>query len=131
MLKKIQDVRDMLHIKQLVQQYSTVDYITASYVERDFARQELFSWEIEGEVLGIASLVWDDTFKMHYIKRLLVFQQNKGVAKALLRELSIMAKSVAITPFPDNHTMLHIIIQLGFTYMYTFQGVYMLHIKHN
>lgn len=78
-----------------------------------------------GECKGIASVVYDSEFKYFYIKRLLIFERNKGYSKAILTYLTYKYKKCAITPYESNTAIIKVIEELGYKYRYTFLESYL------
>lgn len=130
MLKKIECLDKLNNVLETINKYEPIEYITENHIKIDFNNKELYSiQDCNGNILAIASLVWDKDFNMHYIKRLRVFKEGNGYAKKMIEYLSNIYLPVAITPFESNKPIIKIISNLYFKYKYNFLKDYMLFIK--
>ena len=123
-----QDYRRLLSSLRFV--FKANPYINIEYLKADISCGNCYIFEEDGKTLAIASLVYDDEHRMHYIKRLAVpnkRRRSKGYAKQFIEVLKDMAPIVAATPWEENVAMRKSLEQLGFTHRYTFNEYYMLY----
>ena len=109
-----------------------LNYITKKHVREDIAQGACYVLEEDRKIVAICSLVYDDTFKYHYLKRLLILNkrnQSKGYATAILTKLAQKKEKIAITPFQTNKSMIRLVKKLGFTYRYNFLDEYCFYTK--
>ena len=110
--------------------FKSNSYINKDYLKQDLQNGTCYVLENNNKIVAIASLVYDNNYKIHYIKRLSVpnkRQRSKGYAKEMIKFLKNAAEVVAVTPWEENIAMRKILEQLGFQYQYTFQENYMLY----
>lgn len=128
-IRKVTNVEDLKQIVAKISEDEILEYLTPKHIQKDFEDGYLYMYlDKNGEIVGISSVVWDKDFEMYYIKRVKVFKQGEGFAKALIKSLSNMYNKLAITPFKCNTPMLKIVSSLGFKYHYTFLENYQLYI---
>lgn len=114
--------------------FEKIDYLTEKNVETDIRHKNCYALEDKGEIVAIGSIVYDNEFKMYYIKRLMILDENskgKGYGKYIMKYLSNKKPVIATTPFKDNYIMKKLIESIGFKYKYTFLENYQLFVKEN
>lgn len=124
--------KDYNVIVDKLQNFEKIDYLTDKHVERDIRYRNCYVLEDRGKIVAIGSIVYDNEFKMYYIKRLMVLDSNsrgKGYGKYIMKYLSNIKPIVATTPFKDNYVMRSLIESIGFEYKYTFLENYQLFVK--
>lgn len=107
-----------------------VDYITATQLKQDLKNQELFVLEDCGKLVAIFSIVYDNQFKSHYIKRLKVLNRKnlgKGYASRIIEYVSRLPHKVSATPWEDNQAVRHLLEKFGFELVKKFNQVWCLY----
>ena len=109
-------------------------YINREYLQSDIANHNCYIKEENGQILAMISLIFDNHYQSHYLKRLIIpnkKNRGKNISEEMIRYFQDNFQySLSITPWENNIPMRKIIEKLGFKFQYKFLEKYMLYTYH-
>ena len=99
-----------------------INYNTPAQAREDVRQNRLFVIENNGALIAQCALVFDNTRKEYYMKRLCVYNKKracKGIAQMFIDFFfSLGIASLSATPWDENKVMIHVLEKNGFEFQY-------------